>query len=95
MDAEILHDIDDEAIEYAWETGNDDGNGYAVGDETDAIDSGAVQAAIGLPYIGWLSDPWIAVYSDGKSMVAVKDNDGPWAVGVSWLIDVANELNSK
>lgn len=75
----------------AWKRGNDAGNGYAVGLETDTPRQAV--GASSLTYRGDL-DPsgGSVVSSDCERIVVVRDANGPWAVDVTSMFDDSGDL---
>ena len=69
--------LSNDEIKTLWMRGNNAGNGFSVGEETDIITA--------IDGIGEIVsyDYDIAVYQDGDSLVAVADAHGPWAVKIA------------
>lgn len=70
--------IGDEYIR-AWEIGNDDGNGFAVGDDGMTCE----EAAEAEGYTDLEVDSTGQVLcTDGDDLVVIRDDNGPWAVRI-------------
>lgn len=72
---------DDAALMAAWRTGNDDAEGYALGDAS-ASPSEAARRSGATDIVKCCPEGSVACVIDGR-VVVICDANGPWAVDVS------------
>lgn len=74
---------EDTTIRKAWRIGNDNGEGFPIGDDDDEPMEAAQRAGLQSPREVDGLDGGIVCGWDGDRLIAIADSSGPWAVDIT------------